>query len=51
MDLVLDAMGSFRGWIAWIVGGLVEYMRDLMRVAIGSCSPLELTDSWVFLEL
>ena len=48
LDLVLAAIGSFRGWIAWIFGGLVEYMRDMVRLAIGSWSPLELNATWVF---
>ena len=47
-DLVLSAIGSFRGWFAWIFGGLVESMRDMLRLAICSWSPLELTDTWVF---
>ena len=36
MDLVLTEMDSFRVWIARIIGGLVESMRDLVRLAIGS---------------
>ena len=48
LDLVFASMGSFRGWIDWIVGGLVESMRDLVRLAIGSWSPLKLTATWVF---
>ena len=48
LDLVLASIGSFRGWISCISGGLVESMRDMMRLAIGSCSPLELTATWVF---
>ena len=51
MDLVLAAIGSFRVWIAWIGGGLDEAMLDLVRLAIGSWSSLELTDTWVFLEI
>ena len=27
-----------------------ESIRDLVQEAIGSCSPLELTATWVFLE-
>ena len=50
-DLVLVAIGSFRVCIAWMVGGLVEYMLYMIRLAIGSYSPLELTSTWVFLEL
>ena len=45
--LVLAEIGSFRGWIAWIVGRLVEYMRDIVRLVIGSWLPLELTATWV----
>ena len=45
LDLVLAEMGSFRVWIAWIVRGLVESMRDLVHLVIGSWSPLELTDT------
>ena len=44
-------IGSFRVWIAWICGGLVEAMCDLVQLAIGSWSPLELTTTWVFLEI
>ena len=51
LDIVLTAMGSFRVWIAWIVGGLVESMRDLVRLDIGSWSPLELTATWVFFRI
>ena len=51
LDLVLAAMDSFRGCIAWRVGGLVEFMHDLVRLAIGSWSPLELTATWVFFEM
>ena len=47
-NLVLASIGSFRVWIAWMVSGLVEYMLDLVRLAIGSWSPLELTATWVF---
>ena len=48
MDIVLSAMGSFRVWVAWIVVGLVESMSDIVRLAIGSWSPLELTATWMF---
>ena len=44
-------MGSFRGWIVWIGRGLVEAMRDLVQLTMGSWSPLELTATWVFLEI
>ena len=47
-DIVLVAIGSFRVWIAWMVGGLDESMLDLVRLAIGSWSPLELIANWVF---
>ena len=47
-DLVLAAIGLFRVWIAWMVGGLDAYMLDLVRFAIGSWSPLELIATWVF---
>ena len=40
-DLVLAEIGSFRVWISWIFCGLVESMLDLVRLAIGSWSPLE----------
>ena len=36
MSLVLAAIGSFRGCIDWIGGGMVEAMRDLVRLVIGS---------------
>ena len=51
LDLVITAIGSIMGWIAWIGRGMVEEMRDLLRLAIGSWSSLELTDTWVFLEI
>ena len=35
-DLVIAEIGLFRVWMAWMVGGLVEYMLDLLRLAIGS---------------
>ena len=47
LDIVLDATGSFRVRIAWIVGGMVEFMRDLVCLAIGYWSPFELTSTWV----
>ena len=47
-DIFLAAIGSFRFWIYWMVGGLVESMLDLVSLEIGSWSPLELTDTWVF---
>ena len=48
LDLVLAVIGSFRGWISWIGGGLVKAMRDMVHLAIGSWSHLELTATWVF---
>ena len=47
-DLVLAAIGSFRVWIAWMVGGLVGYILDLVCSEIGSWSLLELIATWVF---
>ena len=35
-DLVLAEIGSFRFCMAWMVGGLAEYMLDLVSLAIGS---------------
>ena len=35
-DRVLAEIGSFRVWMSWMVGGLVEYMLDMVRLAIGS---------------
>ena len=49
--LAIAAIGSFRVWIAWMVGGLDVSMLDWVRLAIGSWSPLEFIDTWVFLEL
>ena len=40
LDIVLAAIGSFRGWVAWIGRGMVETVRDLVRLAMGSWSPL-----------
>ena len=48
MDLFLSAIGSFMGWISWVGGGLVESMRDMVQLAIGSWSPFELNDTWGF---
>ena len=48
LDLVLAEFFSFRGWVAWIVIGMVESMSDLVRLAIYSWSTLELTATWVF---
>ena len=41
-DLLLFAIGSVRVWIDWMVGEFAESIRDLLRLAIGSWSPLEL---------
>ena len=51
MYLVRAANGSLRGWIALKDGRLDEVMRDLVRVAIGSWSPLDLDATWVYLEI
>ena len=48
LDIFLASIGSFRGWIAWIIGGLVESMCDLVCLAIDSWSPLEFTATWFF---
>ena len=46
------ATGSPRGWITLKVGKLQEEsICDLIRAAIGSCSALELTATWLFLEI
>ena len=50
-DIVLVAMGSFRFWIAWMVDGLAESMLDLVRLAIGSWSPLGVISNCVFLGI
>ena len=42
LDIFLAAIGSFRGWIAWKGGELAKAMRDIVKVAMGSWSPLEL---------
>ena len=47
-DLVLAVIGSFRVYIAWMVGGLVECMLGMMGLEICSSSPLGLTATWVF---
>ena len=51
LDLVLAAISLFRVWLVWIFGGLVESMRDLVRLAIGFWSHLEFTATWVFLVI
>ena len=52
LDLVCDATGSPRGWIA-LKGGSVseEAMRDIVQAAMGSWSTLELDATWLFLEI
>ena len=50
-DLVLAEMGSFLGWIYCIFDCCVDLMFDLVRLAIGSWSPLDLAGTWVFLGI
>ena len=50
-DLVLSAMVSFIGCIYCMFDCCVELMFDLVRLAIGSWSPLELAGTWVFLGI
>ena len=50
-DLVRAASVSLRGWIAAKGGRLAEEMHDIVQVAMGSWSPLELAATWVFLEI
>ena len=50
-DLVIAAMGSFIGWISCMFDGGVDLMFDLVRLAIGSRSPLELAGTWLFLGI
>ena len=50
-DLVLAAMGSVLGWISCMSDCCVDLMFDLVRLEIGSWSPLELDGSWVFLGI
>ena len=50
-DLVLAAMGSFLGWISCIFDCCVELMFDLVVLAIGYWSPLELAGTGVFLGI
>ena len=52
LDLVRAATGSTRGWIALKCGSLAEEaIRDLVRADMGSCSPLDLAATWIFLEI
>ena len=44
-DLVLSEIGSFR---FWMVGGIADSLLDLVRLVIGSWSPLELISTRVF---
>ena len=50
-DIVLDAMGSCLGWISCMFDCCVDLMFDLVRLEIGSWSPLELASTWVFLGI
>ena len=49
--VVLSAIGSFKVWISWMVGGFVESMLDRLRLVIGYWSPLELIATWVFFRI
>ena len=49
--LVRTATASLRCWIAVKGGRLAEAIHDLVQVAMGSWSPLELAATWVFLEV
>ena len=51
LDLVRAAISSLKGFIALKGGRLNEAMCDLVRVDVGSWSPLELAVTWVFLEI
>ena len=48
-DIVLSAMGSCLGWISCMFDCCVDLMFDLVRLEIGSWSPLELDGTRVFL--
>ena len=52
LDIVRAATDSPRGWIS-LKGRILaeEEISDLVRVAMGSWSPLELADTWVFLVI
>ena len=52
LNIFRDSTGSPRGWIALKGGSLAEEaMRDLVGAAMGSCSPLGLAATWLFLEI
>ena len=50
-DLVLAAMGSFFGWISCMSDCCVDFLFNLVRLEIGSWSPLELAGTMVFLGI
>ena len=50
-DIVLAAMGSFLGWIPCMFDCCVDLMFVLVRLAIGSWTPLELAGTEVFLGI
>ena len=50
-DIVISAMGSFLGWITCMFDCCVDLMFDLVLLAIGSWSPLELAGTGVFLGI
>ena len=50
-DIVLVSIDSFRVWIAWKVCEFSESVIELVRLVIGSWSPLELIATCFFLEL
>ena len=47
-DLVLSAIGSFRVWIYWMIGGISESILDRVRFVICFWSPLELIYTCAF---
>ena len=52
LDIFRAVTGSPRGWIALKGGSLEEEaICDLVRAAIVSWSPLELTATWLFLKI
>ena len=50
-DLVLVEMGSFFGWISCMFDCCVDLMFDMVRLEIGSWSPLGLAGTWMFLGI
>ena len=50
-DVVLAAMDSFFGWLSCLFDFCVDLVFDLVFLEIGSCSPLELSGTWVFLGI